>query len=114
MKRGDVYLANLDPTTGSEQAGTRPVLVFQNDLLNRVTHTVVTIPLTTNLDRAKLPSCLLIQAGDGGLRQDSVALCHQIRVLDASRLIDHWGTLKPETLAEVERVVAFTLGMSRK
>lgn len=111
MKRGNVYLANLDPTKGSEQAGTRPVLIFQNDLLNRITHTVVVIPFTTTLKRAELPSCLLVHAGDGGLRQDSVVLCHQIRVLDTSRLTDYWGALKPETLAAVDKVVAYTLGM---
>ena len=49
MKRGDVYLADLDPTKGSEQAGRRPVLVFQDDRLIRATLTVVAIPFTTNL-----------------------------------------------------------------
>ena len=85
-KRGEVWLAKLDPTQGSEQAGTRPVLVYQNDVVNRFTTTLVTIPFTTNLRRASVPSCYLVRRGDGGLTSDSVALCHQIRVLDKTRL----------------------------
>jgi mRNA interferase MazF len=111
MKRGDVYLANLDPTKGSEQAGTRPVLVFQNNSLNKVGNTVVIIPFTTNLRRAKLPSCTLVPAGEGGLSEDSVALCHQIRALDKSGLIARWGSLSPTRLAQIEQVVTFVLGM---
>jgi mRNA interferase MazF len=111
MKRGDVYLADLDPTKGSEQAGTRPVLVFQHNTLNKVTRTVVVIPFTKTLRMAHLPSCVLVPAGEGGLRYDSVALCHQIRALDKSGLLTYWGTLPSIRLAEIERVVAFTLGM---
>jgi len=111
MKRGDVYLADLDPTKGSEQAGCRPVLVFQHDTLNKVTRTVVVIPFTKTLRMAHLPSCVLVPAGEGGLRYDSVALCHQIRALDKSGLLTCWGTLPSIRLAEIERVVAFTLGM---
>jgi mRNA interferase MazF len=111
MKRGDIYLADLDPTKGSEQAGTRPVLVFQHDTLNKVTRTVVVVPFTKTLRMAHLPSCVLVPAGEGGLRYDSVALCHQIRALDKSGLLTCWGTLPSIRLAEIERVVAFTLGM---
>lgn len=78
MKRGEVYLANLDPVKGSEQAGRRPVIVYQDNRLIPVTLTVLVIPLTTNLRLQKLPSAVLIQADVGGLRQDSVALCHQL------------------------------------
>ena len=111
MKRGEIYLADLDPTRGSEQAGRRPVLVFQHNLINRFSRTVICIPFTTNLRRAQLPSCLLVLAGEGGLSRDSVALCHQMRVLDQDRLVTRLGRVSDEMLAEVERVVAFTLGM---
>lgn len=111
MKRGDVYLADLDPTRGAEQAGRRPVLVFQNNSLNQVTRTVVVIPFTSNLRMARLPSCVMVPAGEGGLRQDSVAICHQIRALDKSSLLTHWGTLSEARMADIERVLAFTLGM---
>ena len=113
MKRGDIFLADLDPTKGSEQAGRRPVLVYQNDRLNRVStsRTVVIIPFTTNLRLQKLPSCILIPAPEGGLRQDSVALCHQIRVLDRNGLITFWGTLSASRMSEIDLIVSYTLGI---
>ena len=111
MTRGDVYLADLNPVKGSEQEAIRPVVVFQNDALNRFTRTVVVIPFTTRLKRAMLPSCHLVKAGDGGLREDSVALCHQIRVLDGSRLTTRLGTLSAATMDEINRKVVFTLGI---
>lgn len=110
LKRGEVWLANLNPTQGSEQAGTRPVIIFQNDLVSQFSTTTIAIPLTTNLRRAALPICLLIQQGDGGLRQDSVALCFQLRVLDKTRLSKKLGQLSAETLTQLEEVVLLTLG----
>jgi len=74
---GEVWLANLHPTRGSEQAGIWQVLVFQNDAINRFTTTVLAIPFTTNLRRAALPSCVRVAQGEGGLESDSVVLCHQ-------------------------------------
>ena len=62
-KRGEIWIANLNPTKGSEQAGIRPVVIFQNDLINKYTSTILTILLTTNLKRAALPSCLMIPRG---------------------------------------------------
>jgi mRNA interferase MazF len=110
VERGEIWLANLDPTKGSEQAGTRPIIIFQENTISKFTSTIITIPLTTNLRRAALPSCLLISNGQGGLNQDSVALCHQIRVLDKTRLIKRLGQLDTEAIAELERIVLFTLG----
>ena len=110
VERGEIWLANLDPTKGSEQAGTRPIIIFQETAISKFTSTIITIPLTTNLRRAALPSCFLIPNGQGGLNQDSVALCHQLRVLDKTRLIKRLGQLDVETISELERIVLFTLG----
>jgi len=111
VRRGEIWLANLNPIRGSEQAGTRPVLIFQNDTINRFTTTFLSIPLTTNLRRAALPSCLAIPQGEGGLTHDSVALCHQLRVLDRARLMKRPGVVNDETLAAVESIVMFTTGI---
>ncbi len=111
MKKGDVYFADLNPVVGSEQAGKRPVVIVQNSILNRVSRTVVVIPFTTNLKRAELPSGLLIQKGAGGLEQDSVALCNQIRVLDKSRLTNRLGKLSEEWMEKLEDTLAFVLDM---
>ena len=110
LKRGEVWLANLDPTQGSEQAGIRPIIIFQNDIVSQFSTTTIAIPLTTNQRRASLPICMLIKQGDGGLSQDSVALCFQIRVLDKARLIRKLGQLSAETIAQLEEVVLVTLG----
>ncbi len=109
IKRGEVWLADLNPIRGSEQAGIRPVLIFQNDTINTFTMTVVTIPFTTNLRCAALPSCVRVAVGDGGLSNDSVALCHQLRVLDTTRIIRRLGSVSRPTMVAVERCVLFTL-----
>jgi len=111
VKRGEVWLADLNPIRGSEQAGIRPVLIFQNDTINRFTTTAVTIPFTTNLRRASLPSCVRLTMGEGGLTSDSVALCHQLRVLDTTRLTRRLGSVSGQTMLAVERCVLFTLGI---
>jgi len=88
----------------------RPVIIFQNDFINRFTTTVIAIPLTTNLRRASLPSCLFIAQGEGGLTEDSVALCHQVRVLDKSRLQRRSGELRLQVLNTLETKMLFTMG----
>src|ERR1051326_5699156 len=98
VKRGEIWLATLNPTRGSEQAGTRPVLILQHDVIRKYTTTILAIPLTTNLRRASLPSCVQISKGEGGLSSDSVALCHQLRVLDKTRLVRRLGAVRAKTL----------------
>lgn len=110
LKRGEIWLADLNPTQGSEQAGTRPVIIFQNDLVSQFSTTTIAIPITTNQRRAALPICLPIEQGNGGLSQDSVALCFQMRVLDKTRLIQKIGQLSPEIISQLEDVVLLTLG----
>ncbi len=110
-KKGEIWIANLNLTRGSEQAGIRPVVIFQNDLINRYTSTILAIPLTTNLKRAALPSCLLIPKGEGGLNRDSVALCHQFRVLDKKRLDKKLGMLHSRTIEALEACMLFTPGI---
>ena len=94
VERGEIWLADLNPTRGSEQAGTRPVLIFQNNSINRFTTTYLAIPLTTNLRRASLPTCVAVHQGEGGPANESVALCHQLRVLDKLRLRRRFGGSK--------------------
>jgi mRNA interferase MazF len=110
LKRGEIWLADLNPTRGSEQGGTRPVILFQNNLISEFSSTIIVIPLTSNLRRASLPTCLLISAGEGGLDRDSVALCYQLRVIDRVRLQKRLGQLTGETLARLEDIVLLTLG----
>lgn len=114
IQRGEIWLAELSPTRGSEQAGTRPVLIFQNNLISRFTSTFLVIPLTTNLRRASLPTSVRIDQPEGGLAHDSVALCHQMRVLDKSRLRHRLGSISGPTLGAIEGSVLFTTGIIQK
>jgi mRNA interferase MazF len=111
VTRGEIWLADLNPTRGSEQAGSRPVLILQNDIINAYTSTLLAVPLTTNLRRASLPSCVRLPQGEGGLASDSVALCHQLRVRDKTRLYRRLGSVAQQALAAVESRVLFTLGI---
>ena len=111
VKRGEVWLANLNPTRGSEQAGIRPVIIFQNNDINRFTTTVLTIPLTMNLRRAALPTCLRIAKKEVGIKEDSVALCYQLRVLDKTRFQRKLGSVSQQTIDEIEGCVLFTVGI---
>ena len=106
--RGDVYLADLNPSRGSEQAGIRPVIIVQPDNLERFTRTVVVVPLTSNIRRAQIPGTVLIRAGEGGLSQDSVALCYQIVVIDRQRLQRQLGTLSPSYLLALNQALKYT------
>jgi mRNA-degrading endonuclease toxin of MazEF toxin-antitoxin module len=79
-KRGEIWLAELNPTRGSEQAGTRPVLIFQNDMVSKFTATVLAIPLTTNLRRASLPSCVRVSKNPPRLMHDCSVRLEEFRL----------------------------------
>lgn len=110
MIRGEVWMASLDPIRGSEQAGTRPVLILQMDPLTNFLRTIVAIPLTTNLKWGQYAFCVHVAAPEGGLTSDSIALCHQVRVTDKSRFIRRLGQVSNATLAKVEQAISVTLG----
>jgi len=81
VKRGEIWWADLGPYLTQQQTGRRPVIIWQSDTLTRLLQSVLVVPLTTNLDRAKLAGTALIAASDGGLSQDSVALAFQMRAI---------------------------------
>lgn len=112
MRKGDIYIADLGSGAGSEQGGTRPVIIIQSDNINKFTKTVVVIPLTTNLKRVQIPGCVLLPQEEGGLIHNSVALCYQIRVLSMSRLQNKIGTLSPSDINKIENGIKLTFDMS--
>jgi mRNA interferase MazF len=111
VKRGEVWQADLNPVRGSEQSGSRPILIFQNDSLNNIVPTIVAIPFTSNLKRGGLPTCIRVPKGEGGLTADSIALCNQLRVIDKSRLQRKLGEVSADTMYDVETSVLYTLGI---
>jgi mRNA interferase MazF len=110
-KTGDVFLADLDPTKGSEQQGKRPVVIFQNPDLNQYTRTFICIPLTTNLSRSAILGTCFIKKGNGGLTHDSIALCFQLRAIDQSRLTKKLGTLNKTVLDSLVDAILSAMGI---
>lgn len=110
MKRGDLWWADLGAYRPLEQTGRRPVVVWQSDLLNGVLHSVLVVPLTSNLDRAKLAGTALVAATPGGLSSDSVALAFQLRAIPKASLSDRIRSLTQEELAELELATDEALG----
>ncbi len=98
VRRGDIFLANLNPIVGVEQAGTRPVLVVQCDLANERIPPVTVVPLTSNLRAGRFLFTVTVPASESGLPADSVVLAFHIRTLDKSRLIRRMGHMKAETM----------------
>jgi mRNA interferase MazF len=92
FKKGDVYYVELDGI-GSEQKGTRPVVIIQNDYGNQFSPTVIVAAISTKLTCAKYVTQVSLAKGDGGLPKDSVILTEQIRTLDKSRLVKKLGHL---------------------
>lgn len=110
--RGEIYSANLDPVVGSEQGGLRPVLIIQNNIGNRYSPTVVVLALTSQIQKARLPTHVFIPSAGHGLEKDSVVLAEQIRTLDKRRLKEKIGVLKPEFMRDVSRAVMISLGLT--
>ena len=102
MKRGEIWWADLGPYRAREQTGRRPVIVWQSDTLTRLLQSVLVVPLTTNIDRAKLAGTALISATDGALAADSVALVFQMRAVPKACLKTRIRSLSVEELSELD------------
>jgi mRNA interferase MazF len=110
--RGDVFSAQLNPTEGSEQAGTRPVVVVSRDSINANSPVVVVVPLTdaTNMKRI-YPSHVQLPKSSGGLKMDSVAKTEQIRAIQTSRFVGYYGRLDKGALELLEEAMRITLAL---
>ncbi|MBL4955166.1 type II toxin-antitoxin system PemK/MazF family toxin [Neobacillus sp. OS1-32] len=111
VKRGDVYFADLSPVVGSEQGGVRPVLVIQNDIGNRFSPTVIIAAITAQIQKAKLPTHVEIDAKRYGFERDSVILLEQIRTIDKQRLTDKITHLDEEMMEKVDEALQVSLGL---
>ncbi|MDM5450853.1 type II toxin-antitoxin system PemK/MazF family toxin [Peribacillus simplex] len=111
VKRGDVYFADLSPVVGSEQGGTRPVLILQNDIGNRFSPTVIVAAITAQIQKAKLPTHVEINAKKYGFERDSVILLEQIRTIDKQRLTDKITHLDEPMMQKVNEGLQISLGL---
>lgn len=112
VKRGDIFYADLSPVIGSEQGGTRPVLVVQNDVGNKFSPTVIIAAITSQINKAKMPTHIEISANEFGLLKDSVILLEQIRTIDKRRLKEKIGRLNDELLSDVDEALGISFGIS--
>lgn len=112
IKRGDVYYADLSPVVGSEQGGVRPVLIVQNDIGNKYSPTVIAAAITSQINKAKLPTHIEISAWEYGLQKDSVILLEQIRTIDKKRLREKIGHLDDELMERVNEALGVSFGMT--
>ena len=112
VKRGDIYYADLSPVIGSEQGGVRPVLVVQNDVGNRYSPTVIAAAITSQINKAKLPTHIEIDARDYGLSRDSVVLLEQVRTIDKKRLKEKIGHLDDGMMDHVNEALEISFGLS--
>lgn len=100
--RGDVWMADLDPTQGHEQAGQRPYVIISNDHFNSgPAELLVVVPLTSRRRPVAIPLHVPIAPPEGGLTMASTVLCDQIRTIDPGRLMRRMGTLSDTTMAEI-------------
>ena len=108
--RGEIWLVNLDPTQGREQAGIRPILIISVDGFNHgAAELVVGIPVTS---KAKgIPLHVEINPPEGGLSVKSYAKCEDVRSISTSRLVKKFGTVSEQTIEKVEDRLKILLGL---
>lgn len=113
MLRGDVYCALLDPTKGSEQAGTRPVIIVSRDAINLHSPLVIVVPVTGRENKTTIyPSQVVLKAGDGGLAKESVALGEQVRAMSKGRLGKPLGHLPGHRMTEINAALKIALDLT--
>ncbi|MGI5901778.1 MAG: type II toxin-antitoxin system PemK/MazF family toxin [Desulfitobacteriia bacterium] len=112
IKRGEIFYAELNPVVGSEQGGTRPVLVVQNDIGNQYSPTTIIAAITSQISKAKLPTHVEVKASRSGLERDSVILTEQIRTIDKSRLKEKVAVLDEKIMSRVNEAIEISLGLT--
>ena len=111
VKRGDIFYADLSPVVGSEQGGIRPVIIIQNDIGNRYSPTVIVAAITSQINKAKLPTHVEISSEEYGLNRDSVVLLEQIRTLDKKRLKEKIGHMTEDDMKKVNKSLLIRLNL---
>ena len=112
VKRGDIFYADLSAVVGSEQGGLRPVLIIQNDVGNKYSPTVIAAAITSQINKAKMPTHIELPAKDYGLNKDSVILLEQIRTIDKKRLREKIGHLDNSLMTTVNDALSISFGLS--
>lgn len=112
VKRGDIFYADLSPVVGSEQGGIRPVLIVQNDMGNRYSPTVICAAITSQINKAKLPTHIEIDSHNCTLVKDSVVLLEQVRTIDKKRLREKICRLNEDLMKKVDKSLLVSMGLN--
>lgn len=112
VRRGDIYYADLSPVVGSEQGGVRPVLIVQNDIGNKHSPTVIAAAITSQINKARLPTHIELSAQSYGLSKDSVVLLEQIRTIDKKRLKERMGRVDDGVMNRIDDAIAVSFGLT--
>ena len=112
ISRGDIYYADLSPVVGSEQGGVRPVLIVQNNVGNKFSPTVIIAAITSQLDKAKLPTHIELGKDECNLQKDSVVLLEQLRTLDKRRLKEKVSSIDNLKMHQVDVAMMISLGIT--
>ena len=110
VKRGDIYYADLSPVVGSEQGGTRPVLIISNNTGNRYSPTVIIAAITSRQTKSKLPTHYDLN-GVSGLPADSIVLLEQIRTIDKKRLKERLARLDSLIMEAIATPLLISIGV---
>jgi len=111
VRRGDIFYADLSPVVGSEQGGIRPVLIIQNDVGNKYSPTVICAAVTSQINKAKLPTHIEIDAQKYNLVKNSVVLLEQIRTIDKKRLREKISHIDFELMKKVNEAIKISLSV---
>lgn len=111
IRRGDVFLVSLDPVIGSEQGGTRPVLVIQNDVGNRHSPVTIVAAVTTKLFPKPFLTNVSLPRTVSGLRYDSTVMLNQVRTIDRRRLVRWLSRLDGSVLEKVDEALRISLAL---
>lgn len=111
IKRGDIWLVNLDPTIGHEIKKSRPAVIIQNDLGNRYSPITIIAPITSKNIEKIYPIEVLLTKRNSGLGKDSKVLLNQIRAIDKLRLIKKLGRADSETMSKIDNSIKISLGL---
>lgn len=111
VRRGQIYLADLNPVAGSEHGGTVTVIVIQNDVGNKYAPTTIVAPITSQIARTQLPTRVNFSGMFQGPHISVLALLDQPRTLDKSRLRECIGAVTAEEMAQIDSAIAISFGL---
>jgi mRNA interferase MazF len=112
IRRGEIYLAALDPTMGHEIAKTRPVVIISNNISNEYSGTITILPITSKNLKKIYPFEAELKKGSGNLPKNSKVKTDQIRTLDKRRLIKKIGQLDAECILRIEKALKIHIGLT--